>query len=370
MNPTNVRVDPRLFLAGGGERSNACSVDFLTFLVFLSFLHTSTSRYTLYPPPGPPLQLNEAHFVLLLSADINSLRHHQWFYFAVKDLQPGVDYQFDIVNMEKPGSQFQHGMQPVVCCPDQRRGWSRCGHHIGYYCNGILKATAGGTSSSVGSGLSAVSAANTGHSTSSSTATKASSAAGTTAAKASRRSSSELGSDRNGPGGSTASGGSSSVGRKSTTSKVSSAATGATVGSDTEDSAGSTSINVYYTLTFRHRFELAPAQHFLAYHYPYSYSDLLVELNRLCREHGRQQFLCRHELCPTLAGNACTLLTITSWSAEDLAAMPMSARRYIVLTARVHPGETNSSWVMQGVRIQGKEEEEGRGGGWKRVRLR
>jgi hypothetical protein len=56
----------------------------------------------------------------------------------------------------------------------------------------------------------------------------------------------------------------------------------------------------------------------------------------------------RTELCRTLAGNICDLLTITapSESAEEL-----NARVGVVLTARVHPGESNASWIMQGLYI-------------------
>ena len=78
-------------------------------------------------------------------------------------------------------------------------------------------------------------------------------------------------------------------------------------------------------------------------------------------------------LCKTLSGNDCPLLTITSLSnSADLEqdeqqtipfrmspfACPdvrnVSSRRveeksFVVLTARVHPGESNASWVMKGI---------------------
>ena len=53
------------------------------------------------------------------------------------------------------------------------------------------------------------------------------------------------------------------------------------------------------------------------------------------------------ELCRTLAGNVCPLLTITDSSNEQEEGG--GAKRGVVITARVHPGETNSSWMMEGL---------------------
>lgn len=49
-------------------------------------------------------------------------------------------------------------------------------------------------------------------------------------------------------------------------------------------------------------------------------------------------------LCYTLSNQRCDLLTITDFNClpEDL-----SCREYVVITARVHPGETCASWIMQ-----------------------
>jgi hypothetical protein len=52
----------------------------------------------------------------------------------------------------------------------------------------------------------------------------------------------------------------------------------------------------------------------------------------------------RRKLCDTLAGNACDLITITSFCSDPAA---LKARRAVVITARVHPGESNASWVMK-----------------------
>nr|KAG5693866.1 hypothetical protein BaRGS_009922 [Batillaria attramentaria] len=73
-----------------------------------------------------------------------------------------------------------------------------------------------------------------------------------------------------------------------------------------------------------------------------SHTDYLLDLqndpikSRICK----QRILCR-----TLAGNLVYVLTITSSSQnpED-----MKHKKAVVITSRVHPGESNSSWMMKG----------------------
>jgi hypothetical protein len=51
-------------------------------------------------------------------------------------------------------------------------------------------------------------------------------------------------------------------------------------------------------------------------------------------------------LCKSLAGNDVEMLIITNFKSipEEI-----SIRKAIILTARVHPGESNSSYMMKGV---------------------
>lgn len=59
----------------------------------------------------------------------------------------------------------------------------------------------------------------------------------------------------------------------------------------------------------------------------------------------KAQFVKRQVLCETLAGNKCEVLTITSKQNPE----NMAKRKGVVITARVHPGESVGSWMMKGV---------------------
>jgi murein tripeptide amidase MpaA len=57
------------------------------------------------------------------------------------------------------------------------------------------------------------------------------------------------------------------------------------------------------------------------------------------------RYVSRKTLCKTLAGNNCDYLTITSREKKENAA----SRKCVIISARVHPGETVGSWMMRGV---------------------
>lgn len=63
----------------------------------------------------------------------------------------------------------------------------------------------------------------------------------------------------------------------------------------------------------------------------------------------------QQSLCKTLSGNDCPLLTITNFYSStgnyqsEKQNIPIHERSYVILTSRVHPGESNASWVMKGI---------------------
>ncbi|KAF3818008.1 hypothetical protein GH733_014880 [Mirounga leonina] len=48
---------------------------------------------------------------LLVNTDVNSSQHQQWFYFKVSGMRAAVPYRFNIINCEKPNSQFNYGFE-------------------------------------------------------------------------------------------------------------------------------------------------------------------------------------------------------------------------------------------------------------------
>ncbi|KAJ1437265.1 hypothetical protein B484DRAFT_324669, partial [Ochromonadaceae sp. CCMP2298] len=94
-----------------------------------------------------------------------------------------------------------------------------------------------------------------------------------------------------------------------------------------------------YTLTFTYTFWSADVVYF-AHSFPYTYSDLQSHLRTL--DHS---FLHSRVLTRTICGNACDLLTISERSGGMTESRNKPA---IFLSARVHPGESNSSYIMHG----------------------
>lgn len=161
-------------------------------------------------------------------------KHNQWFYFSIKNAQPNVSYKFNILNLSKPGSQFNNGMQPVVYSLANPI-WQRSGDSVFYikynynnYRNHYRK------------------------------------------------------SDIN--------------------------------GDCPLDANGNVSeTNTYASLFFTMSFKTSDDTYYIAYHYPYTYSELQRFLHRLNRNPTFHSRCRRSTLCQTLGGNQCPLLTITEF---------------------------------------------------------
>lgn len=207
------------------------------------------------------IQVRKFEYDLILNSDINSNHYHQWFYFEVSNMRPGVRYRFNIINCEKSNSQFNYGMQVLMYSVQEaingRPHWVRTGSDICYYKNHFSR-------SSIAAG-----------------------------------------------------------GQK-----------------------GKSYFTMTFTVTFQHKDDVC----YFAYHYPYTFSTLKMHLQKLRALHTAQIYYREDELCQTLGGNSCPLLTITAMpeSSSDDHIDQFRSRPVVFLSARVHPGETNSSWVMKG----------------------
>ncbi|XP_037688917.1 cytosolic carboxypeptidase 4 [Choloepus didactylus] len=208
------------------------------------------------------IQVREFEYDLLLNADVSGTQNQQWFYFKVSGMRAAIPYRFNIINCEKPNSQFNYGMQPVMYSVKEallgRPTWIRTGYEICYYKNHYRQSAA---------------------------------------------------------------------------------------------AAGGASGKGCYTLTFAVTFPHSEDACYLAYHYPYTYTALMTHLDILEKSINPKQVYFRQEvLCKTLGGNPCPLVTITAMpeSNSDDHLEQFRQRPYQVITARVHPGESNASWVMKG----------------------
>lgn len=134
--------------------------------------------------------------------------------------------------------------------------------------------------------------------------------------------------------------------------------------------------NSLYTLTFTYTFEDPTETIYFAYSYPYTYSSLISYINHIKIMHS--SILSSNTLCHTLAGNPCPIITITdglftynTWPEEleklcksaagrkilrvreskklDLSREKHQKKKGIFITARVHPGESNSSYMVKGL---------------------
>ncbi|CAK9797042.1 Cytosolic carboxypeptidase Nna1 [Anthophora plagiata] len=101
-----------------------------------------------------------------------------------------------------------------------------------------------------------------------------------------------------------------------------------------------------HTLTFNVSFPHDRDTVYLAHCYPYTYTDLQEYLGKLVADPIKTRFTKLRLLCRTLAGNGVYYLTITAPTTYD---EEIRRKKGIVITARVHPGETPSSWTMKGI---------------------
>ncbi|XKL64809.1 hypothetical protein PGB90_004895 [Kerria lacca] len=198
------------------------------------------------------IQIGAREYDLILTPDVNSSHHCQWFYFEISNMDNIAPYTFNIINCEKTNSQFNYGMKPILYSVREatlgRPGWFRAGTDICYYRNGY---------------------------------------------------------------------------------KI-------------PHNNKQTFLTASFNIKFPHSLDIC----YLAYTFPYTYSHLMNRIRNWSLIAKRKDIYLRtNNLCDSLNQNAVPLLTIT---APDTKENRITDREIVFLTSRVHPGEANSSWVIDG----------------------
>lgn len=101
----------------------------------------------------------------------------------------------------------------------------------------------------------------------------------------------------------------------------------------------------YYTLSFTVTFDFDDDSVYFAHWFPYTYTDLKYFLSDIWTEEMRTKIR-KTFLARTLAGNEFEGVIITNFTSipEEIA-----ERKWIIITGRVHPGESNSSFIVEGI---------------------
>jgi len=102
----------------------------------------------------------------------------------------------------------------------------------------------------------------------------------------------------------------------------------------------------FYEAAFTYTFPFDDDVVWFAYCRPYTYSRLQRLLGELETGPRTSRVVRRRLLCRTLAGNRCDVVTVTAPIASPT---DLLRRKGAFISARVHPGETNASWMMEGV---------------------
>ncbi|XP_022610426.1 cytosolic carboxypeptidase 2-like [Seriola dumerili] len=101
-----------------------------------------------------------------------------------------------------------------------------------------------------------------------------------------------------------------------------------------------------FSLTWTLQFPYDSDTCYLAHCYPYTYSHLQHYLKHISSKPAVASYCKLRVLCHSLAGNAVYVVTITS---QGVGRVEGRSKKAVVVTARVHPGETNGSWMMEGL---------------------
>ena len=256
---------------------------------------------------------------LLMNWDHGTRGHTQWFFFAVRGAVVGETYLFNIINFCKPQSLFRQGMLPLVYsarnAQERGVGWRRGGHDVLYFENGV-----GRRDKDKGSHRRARPAPPT--------LPRSPGPSAPPAPLLPPCRSTLLGARERRQGFGEGAG---AIGLRHTQHER----------TPTPDPDPNRS-----TLSFCWSPEREGDLVYFAMCYPYTYTEQCRHLDAIEAHPLRTRHVRRELLAHTLAGNACEMLWVTDYTAAQ---SDIDARRVVAISARVHPGESNASFMMHGI---------------------
>lgn len=100
-----------------------------------------------------------------------------------------------------------------------------------------------------------------------------------------------------------------------------------------------------FTYSFSYTFKSKGTISF-AYCYPYTYSDLSSYLSKISLEFP--EYIKIHTLTQTLCQNRCEYTIITDNVSTYSFSTPHPQKKAVIITSRIHPGESNTSFIAEG----------------------
>ncbi|KAG5469280.1 hypothetical protein LSCM1_02495 [Leishmania martiniquensis] len=296
------------------------------------------------------VEVSDGEYDLILSWDTATNSYTQWFSFGMRRFTPGKTYRFNIVNMEKLSSTFNEGQKPLLLhVPDSatprdpnapRPQWIRTGEGIFYFGNPFLRPARAHYFGKHGEAASATTPSPL------FMFPRPRPLPGNVCAPAP-----QIGGRAPPP----------VVAKKRvqtpSTPPVAPASPVVPPHSLTAPSESTTpKQKCYFTVTFSVTMPTTVSGTvYLANCFPFTYTELREHLTWLaCEAPARSSHsLLQQCLCWTPGGVQVPLLTVTALrhrhTGEPYTADEIRRRPIALLVARVHPGETNASWVMQGL---------------------
>ena len=107
-----------------------------------------------------------------------------------------------------------------------------------------------------------------------------------------------------------------------------------------------------FSLTFSIEFPFNNDKVYIAHCFPYTYRDCKEHIDYVCnneKKFGKENMrykVRKTELCKSLAGNTLDLIIVTNFRSTD---QDIAQREAVIITGRVHPGESNSSFIIEGI---------------------